>query len=308
MLKTASVTISLFGAALAASRRSSACDVAVRIALHDGTVRLGQLHGVDDRGMVEAVGKDRVAAAGEGRRHREVGEVAGGEGQRAREAGEGGEFRFERFMRREVAADQVRSAAARAPASRAVGQRRGDLRVAGQPEIVVAGEIEHFPPSTAAMRPHGDSSTRRRRVRPAAAMSASSAVRRSSSGNVVICSSSCSQAGMSRFPCRTRQTSIWDSCLDVKDQIREVLQRPEPQAGKIQFVRVVNVSCTRVAGDMRVSMFQDIDEAEGCRFGSFAQVMAQCSVNIPIGLFARDELFCPHRPVCWATRARKSAK
>jgi hypothetical protein len=73
-----------------------------------------------------------------------------------------------------VAADQVRGAAASAPAQRAIGQRLGDPGIAGQAEVIVAGKIEHLLAVDRAMRPAG-ASTRRRRVRPAAAMSASSA-------------------------------------------------------------------------------------------------------------------------------------
>jgi hypothetical protein len=59
-------------------------DIVVRIALDIGPVGLGQLHGVDQRGVVQLVGEHRVAAAGQGRRDGEVGQVAGGEGQGAR--------------------------------------------------------------------------------------------------------------------------------------------------------------------------------------------------------------------------------
>ena len=85
-----------------------------------GAVGLGQLHGIDQRGVVELVGEYRVATASQGRRDGEVGEVAGGEGQGAFETGEGA-IRFPSWScRRQVAADQVRGAAA-APAQRAVG-------------------------------------------------------------------------------------------------------------------------------------------------------------------------------------------
>jgi len=59
--------------------------------------------------------KHGVAAPGQGRRDGEVGEVAGGKSQSARKAGEGGDFLFQLFMRRQMAADQMRSAAASPP-------------------------------------------------------------------------------------------------------------------------------------------------------------------------------------------------
>jgi hypothetical protein len=43
-----------------------------------------------------------------------------------------------------MAADQMRGAAAGAPLRRPIGHRLGDFGIAGQPEVIVAGEIEHF--------------------------------------------------------------------------------------------------------------------------------------------------------------------
>jgi hypothetical protein len=52
---------------------------------------------------------------------------------RARETGEGGDFLFQRLVRRQVAADQMRGAAAGAPAQRAIGQRLGDPALPARP-------------------------------------------------------------------------------------------------------------------------------------------------------------------------------
>ena len=107
-------------------------------------VGLGKLHGVDQRGVVELVGEDRIATPSQGRRHGEVGEITGGKGQGAGKAGEGRDFLFQRFVRREMAADQVRGTGAGTPLQRTVSQRTGDLGIAGQPEIIVGGEIQHI--------------------------------------------------------------------------------------------------------------------------------------------------------------------
>jgi hypothetical protein len=84
MLNTASVTIILRLALLAASRPFQRRHVVVRVALGLGALRLGQLHGVDQRGVVELVGEHRIAAPGQGWRDGEVGEIAGGKSQGAR--------------------------------------------------------------------------------------------------------------------------------------------------------------------------------------------------------------------------------
>ena len=63
-----------------------------------------------------------------------------------------------------------------------------------------------------------------------------------------------------------------------------------------------------MTGNERVSLFQLVDEAESRGFRAFAQVVGKRIVNIPVGLFARDDRFCPHRPVCEVTRARNAAK
>ncbi len=93
--------------------------------------------------MIQPVREDRVAAPGERGQDREIGEIPGREGQRPRAragAHERGELAFERRVRREVAADEVRRARAGAPARRAFARRRDNLRVIGKAEIVVARE------------------------------------------------------------------------------------------------------------------------------------------------------------------------
>ncbi len=93
--------------------------------------------------MVQPVGEDRVAAPGERGEDREIGEIAGRERQRPRPGAgphERGELGFERRVRREVAADEVRRARADTPARRAVARGRDDVRVLGETEVVVARE------------------------------------------------------------------------------------------------------------------------------------------------------------------------
>jgi hypothetical protein len=71
--------------------------IAVRVALAVGA---RELHGVDQRGVVEPVGEDRVAAPDQRRNDSQIGHVAGGEEQGAGKAGERGELLLERGVRR----------------------------------------------------------------------------------------------------------------------------------------------------------------------------------------------------------------
>jgi hypothetical protein len=49
---------------------------------------------------------------------------------------------LQRLMRREVAADQMRGAAAGTPLHCPIGHSLGDFGVAGQAEVIIAGKIE----------------------------------------------------------------------------------------------------------------------------------------------------------------------
>ena len=117
--------------------------IAVGVALHG---RLGEQGAVDQRGMVELVGKDRRVDIAERGEQREVGQVAGSERQRTslRNARREpvGQVVFELGVGARMTADEVRGAAARAEAPRAVGKRLDELRVVGQAEVVVAAEAE----------------------------------------------------------------------------------------------------------------------------------------------------------------------
>src|SRR5690606_19226208 len=57
---------------------------------------------------------------------------------------EGSEAFFQRGMRARMAADQVRGAAADAVTSRTFLQRRDQLRVRGEAEVIIAAEGEHL--------------------------------------------------------------------------------------------------------------------------------------------------------------------
>ena len=124
---------------------------AVRVAQAPGEVvdvgvavdeRLGarQPAAVDDRGVVELVGEDDLAAAGERRHHAEVGQVARAEQQRALRALELRQPLLQAPVQRHVARHQARRARAHAPAHRRVGGGLAHARVVGQPEVVVGAQ------------------------------------------------------------------------------------------------------------------------------------------------------------------------
>ena len=115
----------------------------MRIDLHIGA---RQTRAVDQRRVIQRVGEQRRAAARERGERREIRHVAGAEVKRARvvdeAAGEFGEIVFELRMRARVAAEQMRAAAARAVSLRAFGDRRDQLRMRGEAEIIVAREAD----------------------------------------------------------------------------------------------------------------------------------------------------------------------
>ena len=104
--------------------------------------RLGKPHAVDDRGVVEAVGDDRVGLVEQRLEHAAVGVEAGGEDDRIILAEVPGDRQFELAMQRLRAADEAHRGHAEAElVHRALGG--GDhLRMAGETEIVVGAEVE----------------------------------------------------------------------------------------------------------------------------------------------------------------------
>lgn len=117
----------------------------MRIDLHVGARKT---RAVDQRGVIQRIGKQHGAAPGERRQRREVRHIAGAEVQRARRIDEAAdEFRqivFKLCVRARVATQQMRTAAARAIALRTLGYRGDQQRVRSEAEIVIAGKADHF--------------------------------------------------------------------------------------------------------------------------------------------------------------------
>ena len=149
---TESVTISRPAApsraAVAAQAPLEVLDVAVAV---DDDLGARQPAAVDDRGVVELVGEDRVAAAGERADHAEVGEVARAEQHARLAALERRQALLQAPVDRHRARHQPRGARADAPAHRRLGRRLAHARVVGQAEVVVRAQQQHRP----AVEQHG---------------------------------------------------------------------------------------------------------------------------------------------------------
>lgn len=92
--------------------------------------------------MVARVRDDQRAVRRERGHGGEIGRVAGGEDERGLEAAEVRELAFELPMKFGRAGDEPRAGRTGAPAARGLGGGRRDLGVVGQPEVVVARQIE----------------------------------------------------------------------------------------------------------------------------------------------------------------------
>lgn len=71
--------------------------------------------------------------------------------------------------------------------------------------------------------------------------------------------------------------------IDVEDEMRIAMQRPETQARQIQFMGVARRANGRLAGKLAIGMFQRRDEAERNLPARFAQVVIDRILDIPAG-------------------------
>ncbi|MNY72292.1 hypothetical protein D3C86_2108090 [compost metagenome] len=61
-----------------------------------------------------------------------------------------------------------------------------------------------------------------------------------------------------------------------------------------------------MAADVRISLFQGVNEAERSLFSTFAEIVGNRVVNVPVGQFARNDKFGrhPRAPALAALRTR----
>ncbi len=101
-----------------------------------------EAHAVDDRGVVEAVGNDRVLFAEQWLEHPAIGVETGGEHDRVRLAQVLGDRLFELAMQRLRAADEAHRSHAEAELVHGAARRRDDVRMIGEAEVIVGAEID----------------------------------------------------------------------------------------------------------------------------------------------------------------------
>ena len=114
----------------------------VEVPVHDH-LRPGQTAAVDDRGVVELIREDRVAASRERPDHTEIGQVPRAEQQAGLRAVEGGQALLEATVDRHRPRDQPRGSSPDAPARGRVGGRIAHAWVVGQAEVVVRAQQQH---------------------------------------------------------------------------------------------------------------------------------------------------------------------
>src|SRR3989440_11761262 len=115
----------------------------MRIADHPGA---RQAHAVDQRGVVERIGENRILRAGERGDGAEVRLIAGGKKQRPWHLHELGELRREALVAGAVPAQEMRGAFPDSVTRRGLDRRLHDSRMVREPEVVVAAEREDFLP------------------------------------------------------------------------------------------------------------------------------------------------------------------
>ncbi len=124
---------------MAGERGAYGLRVGVRGDLRTGP---GQAAAVDQGGVVARVGDEEGGAVGERGDGGEVGRIARGQHQRRLEAAERGQFGLQLGVQFGAAGHQAGAGRARAPLPGGAGGGIGDLGVAGQSEIVVAGQVQ----------------------------------------------------------------------------------------------------------------------------------------------------------------------
>ena len=107
--------------------------------------RLREPHAVDDRGVIEAVGNDRVVLVHERLEHAAVGVETGGEHDRVVLAEVFGDRELELAMQRLRAADEPDRGHAEAEFFHRPRCGGDDIRMVGEAEIVVGAKIERLP-------------------------------------------------------------------------------------------------------------------------------------------------------------------
>ena len=105
---------------------------------------LAEPHAVDDRGVVEAVGNDRVLLVEQRLEHAAIGVETGGEHDRVVLAQMLGDRLLELTMQRLRAANEAHRGHAEAEFVHRAARRRDDVRVIGEAKVIVGAEVDGF--------------------------------------------------------------------------------------------------------------------------------------------------------------------
>ena len=107
-------------------------------------LRLAEPHAVDDRGVVEAVGNDRIFVSKQRLEHAAIGVETGGEHNRVRLAQVLGNRLLEFTMQRLRSADEAHGGHAEAECVHGAARRRDHVRVVGEAQVIVGAEIDRI--------------------------------------------------------------------------------------------------------------------------------------------------------------------
>jgi len=96
--------------------------------------------------------------------------------------------------------------------------------------------------------------------------------------------------------------------FEVKDQVGVALEWPYAQTRQIQFMGIAWRTGRRMATEMRVGLFECVDEAERRLFTAFIQVVRHGFLNIQVCPLTRDDRFDAQVEARRRMRSRKASK
>lgn len=82
--------------------------------------------------------------------------------------------------------------------------------------------------------------------------------------------------------------------LDVEHEAWKVIERPEMEAGEIQFVSVARRSGSRMVSDVQIALLQSVNKAQRCVSSIFAKVVGNGFIDVPVGKLTRNDWLGRH--------------
>ena len=96
--------------------------------------------------------------------------------------------------------------------------------------------------------------------------------------------------------------------LDIEDQIRKLLSRPEAQVGNIQLMRKAGRAGRRLFADTAAGVLHRVDEGQGNHRSRLGQIMLDCLIDIALRPLAQDNRLAAHLRPASRTRPRSRSK